>query len=166
MPGAEEVARQPNSRMCFVCGLENAVGLRLRFVDNGRDEVRVECSLPDTYQGYPGVVHGGVLAAILDEVAGRTSMIGDHNHFMVTASMKVDYRKPVPTGTPLTFIGRMIGRQGRRAEAHSEVRLPDGTLAAEASVLLAELPKSLFDVGQTERFGWRVYPDESSDPSD
>ena len=167
MSGADKMARQPNSRMCFVCGLENAIGLKVRFVDNGRDEVRAEFSVPDAYQGYPGIVHGGVLAAILDEVAGRVSMIHDHDHFMVTASMEVRYRKPVPTETPLTFTGRMVGQRGRRAEAHAEVRLPDGKLAADAKVLLTDLPKSLFefDVSQREGLGWRVYPELLPDSS-
>ena len=58
-------SRQPNSHHCFVCGLQNPFGLQLHFYDNGEDEVRCEYSIPDRYQGYPGIAHGGIVAAIL-----------------------------------------------------------------------------------------------------
>ncbi len=52
--------KQPNSRHCFVCGLENEYGLGLRFYEVGPDEVTATVTIPDQYQGYPGVVHGGI----------------------------------------------------------------------------------------------------------
>jgi hypothetical protein len=69
--------KQPNSRHCFVCGLENEYGLGLRFYEIGPDEVTATVSIPEQYQGYPGVVHGGITAAMLDEVLGRAAMVGD-----------------------------------------------------------------------------------------
>jgi len=69
--------KQPNSRMCFACGLENPAGLHLHFYDNGVDEVAAEFTIQPDHQGYPGVAHGGVVAAILDELGGRTVMIGN-----------------------------------------------------------------------------------------
>jgi hypothetical protein len=74
---------QPNSDYCFVCGRNNPKGLYMQFYDNGRDEVHAHYMIPDHYQGYPGVVHGGVIAAILDEVVFRVAMIEDHHHFMM-----------------------------------------------------------------------------------
>lgn len=66
--------RQPNSRHCFVCGVENPHGLHLTFKQTAPDEVTVEYTVPEHFQGYPGVVHGGIVAAMLDEVAGRAHM--------------------------------------------------------------------------------------------
>jgi hypothetical protein len=60
--------RQPNSRHCFVCGLENPFGLKLKFYQSKPDEVVVDCVLGEEYQGYPGVVHGGIVAAVHSEV--------------------------------------------------------------------------------------------------
>lgn len=57
--------KQPNSEMCFVCGRKNPVGLYMRFHDNGETEVVSKFTVPEHYQGYPGIVHGGVLAAML-----------------------------------------------------------------------------------------------------
>ena len=154
------LARQPNSKHCFVCGLESEVGLKLRFDDNGQDEVISSYTVSQRYQGYPGVVHGGVVAAMLDEIAGRTSMIADQNRFMMTGKLEIRYRKPVPVETPLTLVGRMLRDRKRVAEAHSEIRLPDGSVAAEADVTLVGVPSDVIPDNDLSALGWRVYPDE------
>lgn len=151
------VFKQPNSSHCFVCGLQNPVGLRLTFYDNGVDEVCCEYTIPPEYNGYPGVAHGGVVAAILDEVVGRISMIGDPNHFMMTAKMEVKYRLPVPVNTPLVIVGKKVKQRGRIAQAVGEVRLPDGTVAVEAELTLVDLPDEFRVNGNLEELGWKVY---------
>jgi uncharacterized protein (TIGR00369 family) len=151
--------RQPNSRHCFVCGLENAIGLKVRFDDNGADEVRVTYTVGDQYQGYPGVVHGGVVAAMLDEVAGRVMMIDDHNRFFMTARMTLRYRRPVPTETELTMVGQLVSESKRAVQAHAEIRLPDGSLAAEADVTLVPLADGVLPDDDLEALGWQVYED-------
>jgi uncharacterized protein (TIGR00369 family) len=152
--------RQPNSRNCFVCGLESAVGLKVRFDDNGVDEVQVKYTVDDQYQGYPGVVHGGVVAAMLDEVAGRVMMIDDHNRFFMTARMTLRYRRPVPTETELTMVGRLVSETRRAVQAHAEVRLPDGSVAAEAEVTLVPMPDSVLPDADLDALGWRVYDED------
>ncbi len=152
---------QPNSLNCFVCGVENTCGLGLKFYNTADDEVTATFTPPERYQGYPGVLHGGIVAAVLDETAGRTQMAADPNHFMVTVKLEIRYRRPVPVGQPLTIYGRLIKRGGRLNAAHAEIRLHDGTVAAEAEVLLADAPAGIFgaDAGDLERLGWQVYPD-------
>jgi acyl-coenzyme A thioesterase PaaI-like protein len=150
--------RQPNSNDCFVCGLRNPVGLKLVFYDNGMDEVRCEYSIPSQYQGYPGVAHGGIVAAILDEAVGRVAMIGDHNHFMMTVKMEVKYRHPVPVETPLVIVGKKVKMRGRLGQATGEVCLPDGAVAVEASLTLADLPEQFRIDGDLDALGWKVYP--------
>jgi acyl-coenzyme A thioesterase PaaI-like protein len=153
--------KQPNSRMCFVCGLQNPVGLRFAFYeDHDRDpkQVRVETVIPDKYQGYPGVAHGGILAAILDEVAGRAALIdGSDEDLMMTLKMELRYRLPTPTKTPLTCVGWITHRRGNRAQAHGELRLPDGRVSAEAELILMRPPGGLDDVWESERPFWKVY---------
>jgi len=151
--------KQPNSRHCFVCGLENEYGLGLRFYEVGPDEVTAMVSIPEQYQGYPGVVHGGITAAMLDEVLGRAAMVGDHNHFRVTAKMEVHYRKPVPIGEVLTLHGKVLKRRGRYAFAHAELRLPDGSIGADADGVLADLWDDTLREEDLEALGWKVYPD-------
>ena len=64
-----------------------------------------------------------------------------------------------PTETPLRIVGRLVEMRGRRATAHGEVRLPDGTVAAEAQVLLAEMPASMLAGVDIEALGWQVADD-------
>jgi acyl-coenzyme A thioesterase PaaI-like protein len=150
--------QQPNSRNCFVCGLENPVGLKLRFHDDGIGEVRCEYSIGAEYQGYPGIAHGGIVAAILDEVVGRVAIIGDPNRFLMTVRMEVTYRQPVPVETPLTIVGKPVKVGGRLARAVGELRLPDGSVAVEAALTLVDLPERIRAGGSLEELGWKVYP--------
>ena len=61
------VHKQPNASMCFVCGRDNPIGLHMQFFDDGEGMVMSKVTPADHFEGYPGVLHGGVLATILDE---------------------------------------------------------------------------------------------------
>jgi len=151
--------KQPNSRHCFICGIENPCGLKMSFYEVEPGHAVAEYTVSERYQSYPGIVHGGIVAAMLDETLGRAAMVGDHNHLMVTAKVEVRYRKPVPVGIPLQIHGRLGRQRGKLIFASAELRLPDGTLAAEAEGLLADLPDQIADQEQLEKLGWKVYPD-------
>lgn len=153
--------KQPSAAWCFVCGVQNPVGLKLAFYETGPAEVTARFTPPEHYQGYPGVLHGGIVATALDEAGGRAAMVGDPNHFMFTAKIEVRYRQPTPLGQPLTVVGRLVKRRGRLAVAFCELRLPDGAVSAEAEVTLADMPvdpAAITPEGLAE-LGWRVYPD-------
>jgi acyl-coenzyme A thioesterase PaaI-like protein len=157
---SDALEKQPNSRMCFVCGLENSVGLKAKFYSEGPGKVRVEWTAPESYQGYPGHLHGGIAAALLDETAGRTVLGGTALRFFVTMKMQLRYRKPVPVGVPLVIRGEMIRDRGRFVETRGAIHLPDGSIAVEAEVLVAEAPPAIAEGTDLDRIGWRVYPDE------
>jgi uncharacterized protein (TIGR00369 family) len=149
---------QPNSSTCFACGINNPAGLQLRFQDNGRDEVYTNFTLDLKHESYPGVAHGGVVAAILDEVGGRTNLIGQHQRFFMTARLDVRYRKPVPVAVPLRAVGRLLKRSGRRARAHAEICTLDSQVLAEANLLFTDIPPGQLDSEKAIRdFGWRLY---------
>ena len=152
--------KQPNSAECFVCGVQNPVGLKLAIYETGPDEVRATFTPPGHYQGYPGVLHGGIVAAALDEIGGRVVLIGSRIRFLVTARMDVKYRQPTPLGQPLTIIGRLVKDRGRVVLSHAEVRLPDGTVTAEADLTLVEMAESLGSAVDLAALGWQLYPDE------
>lgn len=85
------------------------------------------------HQSYPNVTHGGISAAILDEVIGRAIMItNDSETFGVTIELKTRFRKPVPTGVVLKAIGRITRDNGRIFEGTGELYLPDGEVAVTA----------------------------------
>ena len=148
--------KQPNSDHCFICGRKNPHGLYMSFYDNGVNEVISEYSVSEDYQSYPGVVHGGIVATMLDEVVGRVSMIGDHHHFMMSVKLEVKYRHPVPTNTPLKIIGRIVKMRGRLGKAVGEVVLPDGTVAAESTMTLADVPAAMLEGVNLAALGWRI----------
>ena len=159
MQSDNQGAKQPSSRHCFGCGVENNHGLGLAFYEVGPGRVECETVVAEHFQGYPGVVHGGIVATMLDEIVGRVLMIGDPTRRLMTAKLVVRYRKPVPIQQPLKVIAWLVRDKGRYATAHSEIRLVDGTLAAEAEGTLAEVPGERMSEDQLAAIGWRVYPD-------
>jgi acyl-coenzyme A thioesterase PaaI-like protein len=149
--------KQPNSRNCFVCGVYNPAGLKLSIYEVGPEEVEATFMPTPDHEGFPGVLHGGIIAALLDELGGRAAMIGDHARFRMTAKLEIKYRAPTPLDQPLTVRGRLLKDRGRLALTHAEVRLPDGTVTAEADVTLADLPDGILPAGTLEALGWKVY---------
>ena len=144
--------------MCFVCGRNNPVGLYLQFFDNGKDEVFSDYTVPARYQSYPGIVHGGILASMLDEVVGRVAIIGDHHHFMVSVKLQVLYRHPVPVETQLQIRGRIVRLRGRLGKAQGEIILPDGKIACEAAITLADVPAEVLSKINYALLDWHVDP--------
>jgi acyl-coenzyme A thioesterase PaaI-like protein len=151
--------KQPNSLHCFVCGVANSFGLRLKFYEGVPGEVTAEYTVPEEYQGYPGIVHGGIVAAMLDEICGRTLMGSDPPRFMFTAHLNIHYRRNVPVGEPLRLIGHASKNKERSATAIGEIYGPDGTLLAQAEALLVDVPADIVTSTDLEALGWKVYPD-------
>jgi acyl-coenzyme A thioesterase PaaI-like protein len=145
--------------MCFVCGLSNPFGLKMAFYeDHAAGEVRTEVTVPDVYQGYPGVVHGGIVAAILDEVSARAVFTrGNDDEFMTTVRLTIRYRQPTPTETPLVGVGRVLRTSGIGARVAGEIRLPDGTVSADCECLLSHTPDEVRAKWAAEMPYWRVY---------
>lgn len=121
------------SKNCFVCGVDNAFGLKSRFYATENNELIAVFHPLNEHQSYPNVIHGGISATILDEVIGRAIMMTtDSNTFGVTIELKVRYKKPVPLDSELKAIGRIINDRGRIFEGTGELYLPNGDIAVEA----------------------------------
>ena len=127
-------ATQNISRNCVVCGIENEFGLKTRFHETDNNELVALFTPQEFHQSYPNVTHGGISAAILDEVIGRAIMaFYDRNTFGVTIELNMRYKKPVPYGVELKAVGRITRDSGRIFEGTGEIYLPDGTLAVSAT---------------------------------
>jgi len=114
---------------CFACGQANPIGLRLRFAADG-DGIRAEFTPGPHYQGYAGVVHGGIVAAALDDaMANLFHMRGRET---VTARLEVRYRREAPIGQRLIVTAAIVRERGRVFAAEALLALPDGTRLAEA----------------------------------
>lgn len=152
--------KQPSSRHCFICGVDNPVGLKLCFYETETGTIETTYTAPDHFQGYPGVLHGGIVAAILDETSGRAWM-GDPKapRFMFTAKLEVRYRRNVPTGKPLKVVGKTVSSRQRTAEAWAGIYDEKGSLLAEGKTILVDIPEEMLAVTDFDDLGWQVYPD-------
>ncbi len=131
--------KQYSSRMCFVCGVENPAGLHAHFYQVD-DTTCVGRFLPaDHHQGYPGRVHGGVVASMMDETLGR-AVWGDAKTWGVTAELTIRYRNPVPLGEMLTVVGRLTRDTRRLFEAEGELITADGAVAVVAHGKYIKIP--------------------------
>jgi uncharacterized protein (TIGR00369 family) len=150
--------KQPNSRMCFVCGMQNPIGLKVFFYQDEEGRVVAHFTGKEEHQGYPGVMHGGIVTALLDEVIARVAIAQDL-FWGVTAKLEVRFRRPVPLGQSLTLVGELTRLRSRTLEAHGEIRLEDGTVAAEAEGVYLRLPQEEIERVEEELGFWKVVPD-------
>ena len=156
--------RQPNSRSCFACGLGNDAGLQLRFDITAPGEVTTWYSVPPRFQGFPGMVHGGVVAAMLDEVCARAPMGVYPPRFMFTARLEVRYRKNVPVGTPLRIVGQVVKNKSRTVTSAGVIYGSEGEVLAEANALLVDAPLGALNEADLDALGWKIYADEEATP--
>ena len=149
--------KQPNSRMCFVCGIENSIGLKLSFYtdDEGRCIGRFRPKLE--HQGFPGQLHGGIISTLLDETMGRVLTIEDV--WAMTGRLEIKFRKPVPLDQELTIIGELTRNRSRAYEARGEIQLPDGTTLVDGSGMYIRIPDEVVEQAKTELDFWQVVPD-------
>lgn len=146
--------KQPSSRMCFVCGRENSIGLHMHFFADADGCVYADYVPREEEQGYPGVVHGGLLTTMLDELIGRTAIASDL--WCMTAKLEVRFKKPVPLGAPLKLKGEITKKSGRLLEGHGEIRLIDGSLAVEARGTYLRIPDQQLEQYKSALEWWRV----------
>jgi uncharacterized protein (TIGR00369 family) len=120
---------------CFGCGPLNLEGLRLVF-EAGSEGSSVEFEVPDKYQSWAGMAHGGIVALLLDEAVGWAAWHAGHPG--VTGRLQVSYRRPLKLGEPIRIVGK-VDRMRRTlvyASAFIENR-DDGSRVADATAILA-----------------------------
>jgi len=122
-------------RWCYGCGEDNPEGLRIAFRLDGR-RVIGELTLREVHQGYPGVVHGGVAAAALDEAMGWAMYAAG-----TWARMEVKFRRPLPLGQRVLVSAEVTRSRGRWLEVKGEIRLPSGELLVEGKGVFRRLPE-------------------------
>lgn len=121
------------SKYCVVCGTDNPCGMKAQFYETENKEViGVFCSA-GTFQGFPHILHGGITAAILDEVMARVIMTQYGEYTLgLTVEMKVRYHEKIPLDVELKALGRTAKDTRLIFEGTAEIILPDGKIAATA----------------------------------
>jgi uncharacterized protein (TIGR00369 family) len=116
---------------------ENGFGLQFNVADDR--SVSVTFAFGETKEGPVGLVHGGALAAVMDEAITVAAIV--NNRGGLTAFLNIDYKAPVPLNTQVTAIGRIEKIDGRKTFLSAELRLADNTLAVSATGLFITMEK-------------------------
>lgn len=153
--------KQPNSRTCFLCGRENDISLKMSWYnDYEHQQIVSKITISENFNSFPNIVHGGIVAAVLDETAGRAIMLDkDWDNLMVTIKLEVLYRHRTPCNEPLTVVGWIVKKSKNRAQVAGEIRRSDGTVTASCTAIIVRPPKDFFETWEKEKEFWRVYPD-------
>lgn len=125
---------------CFACGRRNPSGLQLTFRREG-DRIVADYQPRQTFQGFPGVLHGGVLATMLDETMSRTGAM--RQEWLMTGKLEIRYRRPAPMNKPLRVWGEILRERKGAIDATGAVELLDGTVLAEARGMFLRLPEKV-----------------------
>ena len=121
-----------NDDYCFGCGQENPIGLKLTFIEDG-DFVRSRFTPSKEYQGWNGVVHGGILFTLLDEAGGYT--ITKRHIDCVTARCEVNFKNPAVIGKELLIEASVTRMTSRLIETQARLYYLDGITIASSSSL-------------------------------
>lgn len=114
---------------CFVCGEKNPNGLRLNFeFDQKKQTLQTTFVAPPTFQGWDGIVHGGILSTLLDEVMAK--LVYELGYQAVTASLEIKFKKPAPILEPLRVYGEVTQVSKRLIRAKAHIAKEDGTIVA------------------------------------
>ena len=160
------IAKQPNSKMCFVCGLANDFGLKSRFYELENKEIMAVFIPADEHQSYSGRLHGGIAAAILDETIGRAALKHKASDFWgVTVDFSMKFRKPVPLDREIKVIARVTQENKRTFEGTGEIILADNSVAVEGKGRYLKMDLSRITEFDFEGEEWQVI-DESEDPAE
>lgn len=119
--------RWPGS--CFVCSEGHPHGLALRF-HHTDDGVVSFCTIPHSYCGFDGMVHGGIISTLMDEAAAY-ALFARHGKLGVTREMSTRFLRPVLTGVALRVEGRVVTFSPPNAEVAMAIHDGDGVCLAE-----------------------------------
>lgn len=124
--------KQNNSAKCIVCGDQNDASLNCRFYELEDGQIAATFRTEEWHQSYPGRLHGGMAAGVLDELIGRAAADGSDDFWGVTVELQMKYKKPIPTTANLSAVARVTKRNRKIFEGTGEILLEDGTVAVEA----------------------------------
>ena len=119
--------------MCFACGQGNPIGLKLKFVWDGK-VARADFTPNKFHQGWAEVVHGGIVGCLLDEAMSYATLFEGVN--TLTAKMQTRFRRPVPIDEPLTITASLTKKTRKLTETKAEIRLKDGTPVADSTATM------------------------------
>lgn len=134
------ISKQRNSRMCYICGMDNKDGLKAQFYNMEDGSVMTKFLYREEHQSFPGRVHGGLLAAMLDELAFRAYWVKNDTMLGATMSMEVKYRNPVPYNEEIIGKGIIVTDLSKFFTADVCLMNKDNKILTNATVKYIKLP--------------------------
>lgn len=126
------------SNYCFGCGPDNPFGLHLHFHRKG-DGVEAKFVCEDRHMGWPGMQHGGITGALLDEASGYVPY--SLNLLAVTAELRVAFMAPIRVGEHLILSAKPTKQSRRLVHVEAELKTEDGVVKARSWAKMAVLTK-------------------------
>jgi len=135
-PSGPAVRLNPKTSACYVCGPENPAGLHVRFEPHGAQGARAAYTVLKEHCGWPGILHGGVAFALMDEALAWACYF--QGLYGVTARVETRFRQPLPVGAELVIQAWTANRRKRVVSARAEIRLDseEGAVVAEADATM------------------------------
>lgn len=124
------MALEPENNMCFACSEKNPIGLKLKF-RNEDNEVKSSFSVRPEHQGWPGYLHGGLVATICDEAMAQWLWLRGIE--ANTGELSVRFKHGIPVGTVVEIKASLAASRGKLMVLEASVLFPDGREAAVAS---------------------------------
>ena len=134
------IGKQKNSKMCFICGLDNPYSMKAQFYDMEDGSVISPITYKPYHQGFPQRVHGGLIVTILDELACRAFWHSGNYQLGVTTNFEIKYRKQVPYDIEILAHGLVVENKSRMFKTLTKVMDKDGTVFAEGLATFLKLP--------------------------
>jgi len=125
-----------DNHYCFICGRDNPLGFKAAITVD-RETQSAQCTLvvPAEYQGWQGMVHGGIISALLDEVCAYAGMTVAGT--VVTGELKTRFHKPVPVEHEVTVSAQVVNQARRTVLVEAKLFLQGEVLAsAEAKMVV------------------------------
>jgi acyl-coenzyme A thioesterase PaaI-like protein len=119
-----------NEGFCFGCGQNNPIGMKLKFIKDG-GTIRAEFKPDKMHQGWPGLLHGGIIMTLLDEAMSNIAYATGNT--TLTASMEMRWRQPVKVAVPLVVTAWITRQRKKIIETAAKVTLKDGAVIAEST---------------------------------
>jgi uncharacterized protein (TIGR00369 family) len=125
---------------CFGCGPANPAGLHLEFLQAEDGSVVCLPTVSNTFEGPVGLLHGGIIATLLDEAMSKA--VRARGRTAMTRQMEVDYLRPVPVAAPIRIEGRMMRSEGREHWTEARILNAKGSTLAAGKGLFVEVRAS------------------------
>jgi acyl-coenzyme A thioesterase PaaI-like protein len=129
---------------CFVCGPHNPIGLKLDFTFDGKT-MKTQFIPGKEHQGYVNIVHGGIIATLLDEIMVKLAI--ELGMPAVTAQMDIRLKKALHVGKEVTVLAEITKDAKKIIEAYAKAVTGDGVIVADAKGKLVKIKTEIEDSG-------------------